>query len=42
MAEALNPVLTQTIEDILIHIMKKIFDNMPAEMWIHDIAEPVD
>lgn len=42
MAEAMNPVLSDTIKEIMFNIMKTVFDKTPAEMWVKDIAEPVD
>lgn len=38
-AESLNPILTKTIEDIMIGILKDIFDNIPADFFLGDIED---
>lgn len=35
-AESLNPLLTRTIEDIMLDILKKVFDNVPADYFVPD------
>lgn len=41
-AESLRPVLADTIEEIILAILRQIFDNIPADYFVADIAEPVD
>lgn len=41
-SEALRPIITKTIEDILLGILNKIFHFIPAEYLISDIAKPAD
>ncbi|XP_018332047.1 protein takeout [Agrilus planipennis] len=36
-AESLNPILSKTIEDIMLEILKKVFDNIPADFFIGDL-----
>lgn len=36
-SDSLNPILTKTIEDIMINILQKVFDNIPAEFFIADL-----
>lgn len=36
-ADALQPLIAKTIADILFDLMKKIFDNIPAEFFIEDL-----
>ncbi|CAH0558779.1 unnamed protein product [Brassicogethes aeneus] len=36
-AESLNPILSKTIEDIMIDILKKVFDNTPADFFLSDL-----
>ncbi|CAG9769220.1 unnamed protein product [Ceutorhynchus assimilis] len=38
-AESLNPILAKTIEDIMLEILQKVFDNIPANFFIGDIAD---
>ncbi|KAF7282905.1 protein takeout-like [Rhynchophorus ferrugineus] len=38
-AESLNPILSKTIEDIMIDILQKVFDNIPANFFLGDIVE---
>ncbi|XP_044259736.1 uncharacterized protein LOC123008153 [Tribolium madens] len=38
-AESLNPILSKTIEDIMIDILRKVFDNIPADYFIGDIED---
>ncbi|RZC38061.1 takeout [Asbolus verrucosus] len=38
-AESLNPILSKTIEDIMIGILKRVFDNIPADFFIADIED---
>lgn len=40
-ADALQPLIVKTIEDILFDLMKKIFDNIPAEFFIDDLPSPI-
>lgn len=39
-SEALRPIITKTIEDILLGILNKIFHFIPADYLISDIAKP--
>lgn len=41
-AESLNPILTKTVEDIMIGILKTVFDNLPADFFLSDIGEDLD
>ncbi|XP_048517648.1 uncharacterized protein LOC109534591 isoform X2 [Dendroctonus ponderosae] len=38
-AESLNPILSKTIEDIMLEILQKVFDNIPASFFLGDINE---
>ncbi|XP_055676969.1 protein takeout-like [Lutzomyia longipalpis] len=38
--EGLKPVIAKTVEDILLRMMKKIFDNIPANFFVSDIPKP--
>ncbi|XP_059610660.1 protein takeout-like [Phlebotomus argentipes] len=38
--EGLKPVIAKTVEDILLRIMRKIFDNIPANFFVSDIPKP--
>lgn len=38
-AESLNPILAKTIEDIMLDILQKVFDNIPADFFLGDIDE---
>ncbi|XP_030767625.1 uncharacterized protein LOC115891318 [Sitophilus oryzae] len=38
-AESLNPILSRTIEDIMIDILQKVFDNIPADFFLGDIIK---
>lgn len=38
-AESLNPILAKTIEDIMLDILRKVFDNIPANFFLGDIEE---
>ncbi|XP_060524232.1 uncharacterized protein LOC132700735 [Cylas formicarius] len=38
-AESLNPILSKTIEDIMVEILQKVFDNIPANFFLSDIEE---
>lgn len=37
---ALKPLIESTVEKILLDIMKKIFDYIPAEYFVADIPSP--
>ncbi|GJQ83213.1 hypothetical protein Trydic_g18237 [Trypoxylus dichotomus] len=37
LADSLNPILSRTIENIMFDILRKVFDNIPAEFFISDI-----
>lgn len=39
-SEALRPIISKTIEDILLSIMQKIFHNLPAEYFVADLPWP--
>lgn len=41
-SEALRPIITKTIEDILLGILNKIFHFIPADYLISDIATPAE
>lgn len=36
-ADSLNPILSKTIEDIMIDILKHVFDNVPADFFVGDL-----
>lgn len=36
-ADSLNPILSKTIEDIMIDILRKVFDNIPANFFLGDL-----
>ncbi|XP_018562542.1 uncharacterized protein LOC108904454 isoform X2 [Anoplophora glabripennis] len=36
-AESLSPILSKTIEDIMIDILRKVFDNIPANFFLGDL-----
>nr|CAI5821749.1 unnamed protein product [Callosobruchus analis] len=36
-AESLNPILTKTIEDIMLDILRRVFDNVPADFFLGDL-----
>ncbi|CAG9856377.1 unnamed protein product [Phyllotreta striolata] len=38
-AESLNPILSKTIEDIMLDILQKVFDNIPANFFLGDLDE---
>lgn len=38
-AESLSPILSKTIEDIMIDILRTVFDHIPADFFIADIQE---
>ncbi|GAB0090478.1 uncharacterized protein DMENIID0001_052140 [Sergentomyia squamirostris] len=40
--EGLKPVIAKTVEDILLRMMKKIFDNIPANFFVSDIPKPTE
>lgn len=40
LADALYSVITQTIEDILLDVLKKIFHFIPANFFVSDIPTP--
>lgn len=42
LADALYTVITQTIEDILLDVLKKIFHYIPANFFIEDIPTPAE
>lgn len=37
-AESLNPILVKTIQNLMLSILKRIFDNVPADFFIGDIS----
>lgn len=41
-SEALRPIITRTIEDILLDTLNKIFHYIPADYLISDIAKPAE
>ncbi|XP_055381539.1 circadian clock-controlled protein daywake-like [Condylostylus longicornis] len=40
LAEALRPVLTQAIQDVLLDMLQKIFHYIPAQFFVSDIPTP--
>lgn len=42
LADALYSVITQTIEDILLDVLKKIFHYIPANFFVSDIPTPAE
>lgn len=36
-ADSLNPILSKTIEDIMGDILKRVFDNLPANFFLGDL-----
>lgn len=40
--DALKPVITKTIEDILLGILQKVFHFIPANYLVSDIPKPND
>lgn len=36
-ADSLNPILSKTIEDIMIGILQQVFDNIPADFFVGDL-----
>lgn len=36
-AESLRPILSKTIEDILLDFMQRLFHNLPANFMIEDV-----
>lgn len=38
-SESLRPILTKTIEDILLRFMQKLFYNLPGDFMIGDIKD---
>lgn len=39
-SEALKPIISKTIEDILLEIMQKIFHQIPGNYFISDLPKP--
>lgn len=39
-SEALKPIISKTIEDILLEIMQKIFHQIPGDFFIADLPKP--
>lgn len=39
-SEALKPIISKTIEDILLEIMQKIFHQIPGDYFIADLPKP--
>lgn len=40
-SESLNAVLSATIESVIFNMLKTVFDQIPADFWVDDIAVPV-
>jgi hypothetical protein len=38
-ADALKPIISKTIEDILLDIMQKIFHEIPGEYFVEDLPK---
>ncbi|KAI4458915.1 hypothetical protein MML48_6g00006193 [Holotrichia oblita] len=38
LADSLNPILSKTIENIMFDILRKVFDNIPADFFISDLV----
>ncbi|KAL3276724.1 hypothetical protein HHI36_012094 [Cryptolaemus montrouzieri] len=38
-AESLNPILTKTVEDIMLGILRTVFDNLPADFFLADLVD---
>ncbi|KAK9754941.1 Calponin family repeat [Popillia japonica] len=38
LADSLNPILSKTIESIMFDILRKVFDNIPADFFISDLV----
>lgn len=36
-AESLNPILSKTIEDLMIDILQHVFNNIPADFFVGDL-----
>jgi len=41
LADSLNPILSKTIEDIMLDVLKTVFDNVPADFFITPITPEV-
>lgn len=39
-SEALKPIISKTIEDILLEIMAKIFHQIPGDFFVSDLPKP--
>lgn len=39
-SEALKPIISKTIEDILLEIMQKIFHQIPGDYFVSDLPKP--
>lgn len=39
-SEALKPIISKTIEDILLDIMQKIFHQIPGDYFVADLPKP--
>jgi Haemolymph juvenile hormone binding protein (JHBP) len=39
-SDALKPIITKTIEDILLDLMQKIFHQIPGDFFVADLPKP--
>jgi hypothetical protein len=39
-SEALKPIISRTIEDILLDLMQKIFHQIPGDYFVADLPKP--
>jgi hypothetical protein len=39
-SEALKPIISKTIEDILLEIMQKLFHQIPGDFFVADLPKP--
>lgn len=39
-SEALKPIISKTIEDIMLEILQKIFHQLPADFLVTDLPTP--
>jgi hypothetical protein len=39
-SEALKPIISKTIEDILLDLMQKIFHQIPGDFFVADLPTP--
>jgi hypothetical protein len=39
-SEAMKPIISKTIEDVLLEYMKKMFDELPGDFLVSDLPTP--